>query len=123
MRGIKKGVGYLLAGLLCAPVLADTYGWSSCQTITSVTDYTAYSSSFYLNLSPGVPGCTADTNGGVLYRIGAAGVTSDSYKNLIASTLFAMAMGKQVMLYYDTTQAPACFVSVISIGGYANQCN
>jgi hypothetical protein len=124
MTCIKILTGYLtiILGIL-APAASWAVTWSSCQTITSVTDYTAYSNSFYLNLSPGIAGCIADTNGGVLYRIGVAGVTADSYKSLVASTMTAFIIGKQVMIYYDASQPPACFASIISIGGYANECN
>lgn len=114
---------WLLCIALLVPLSSWAATWSSCQTITSVTDYTAYSSSFYLNLSPGISGCSADTNGGVIYRIGMAGVTADSYKSLVASSMIAFLTGKQVMLYYDSSQAPACFASIVSLGGYANQCN
>jgi hypothetical protein len=97
--------------------------WSpTCQTITSVTDYTSYNNSLYLNLSPGISGCGADTNGEAIIRIGIAGVTADSFKNLYATTMLSFSMGKQIMLYYDNSQAPACFVSIVSIGGYQNQC-
>jgi hypothetical protein len=114
---------WLLIGALFGPVVTWGATWSSCQTITSVSDYTAYSNSFYLNLSPGIPGCSADTAGGALYRIGMANVTADSYKSLVASTMVAFITSRQVMIYYDSSQPPACFASIVSLGGYANQCN
>lgn len=120
LRARRRGL--LIAGVI-APMTSWASTWSSCQTITSLTDYTAYNSSFYLNLSPGIAGCSADTSGGALYRVGIAGVTADSYKSLVASTMAAFLTGRQVMLYYDSSQPPACFVSIVSLGGYANQCN
>ena len=123
LKSVVKRARWLCAGALLIPAVSWGANWSSCQTITSVTDYTAYSSSFYLNLSPGISGCVADTTGAVLYRIGMAGVTADSYKSLVASTMLAFVTGKQVMIYFDTSQPPACFASIISLGGYANQCN
>ena len=113
----------LLAGPLLAPMVGWAGTWSSCQTITSFTDYTSYSNSIYLNLSPGMSGCATDTNGGVIMRINTAGVTADQYKNLYATIMLSYSLGKQVMVYADTSATPACFISIVSIGGYANQCN
>ena len=113
----------LLAGSLLAPMVSWAGTGSSCQTISSFTDYTSYSNSNYLNLSPGVSGCATDSNGGVILRVGAAGVTADQYKTLYATIMLAYSLGKQMMVYYDTSQAPACFASIVSIGGYTNQCN
>ena len=114
---------WLLVTAFFGPITSWGAAWSSCQTITSVVEQTAFNNSFYVNLAPGVSGCAADTSGEVLYRIGMAGVTTDTYRGLIASTLAAFLTGKQVMVFYDASQAPTCFASIIAIGGYANQCN
>ena len=58
-----------------------------------------------------------------MLRNGAAGVTSDSYKSLIATVMVAMTMEPPEMVFCDNSNAPTCFVQIISIGGYAAQCN
>jgi len=114
----------MLVGILLGPVTGWAGTWSSCQTITSVTDYTAYNKSFYVNLSPGISGCAADAPGAVIFQYSTTGTGTafDAYKNLFGTTLLAYSLGKRVMIYYDTS-APACYASIISIGGIANQCN
>lgn len=86
-----------------------------------MTDYSAYSGSFYLVLSPGIQGCSSDVQGTAIFRVGQMGVTADTFKSLLASSYVAFTTGKRVMIYYDDS-TPACFSSIISIGGYSAQC-
>ena len=129
MKRLAKFAPYMLAGALLGPIACWAGTWSACQTITSLTDYTSYNNSFYVNLSPGIPGCVADTNGAAIFRYvtpappGSLLTPIDIYKNLFATTALAYSLNKQVMIYYDNSQAPACVASIISIGGISNQCN
>src|SRR5712675_1371284 len=114
----------LLLSLLTSavPSLSFAAAWSTCQTITAVSDYTTHSNSVYLVLSPGIPGCSSDAAGAAILRVGQMGVTSDSIKSLMATSMIAYVAGKPVMIYYDNSSA-ACFASIISVGGYSAQCN
>jgi len=128
MKRLATAARYLLAGTLLGPMACWAGTWSSCQTISALTDYTANNASFYLNLTPGISGCVADTNGGAIVRYtslsGPVITPIDTYKNLFATAALAYASGKQVQLYYDNTSSPpACLVTIISIGGTSNQCN
>jgi hypothetical protein len=112
------------ACLLCTltPALAHSApAWSSCQTITALTDYIAYSNSISLVLSPGIPNCNGDTTGTAIIRVGQFGVTADGIKSLFATANVAFVTGKRVMVYYDNS-TPSCFSSIISVGGYSGQC-
>lgn len=123
MKRLATTARYMLFGALLAPVASwATPTWSTCQTITSVTDYTAYNNSIYMNLYPGITGCSADTTGGAIIQMSAT-LSLDQYKNLYATTMLAYSLNKPVTLYYDNSQAPACFVQVVSIGGYTNSCD
>ena len=116
----------MLVAALLGPMACWAGTWSSCQTITSVTDYTGNNNSFYVNLSPGIPGCQADTVGAAIFQYftapPAGGLTFDAYKNLYTTTLLAYSLGKRVTIFYNTS-APACYGTVVSIGGIANECN
>src|SRR5687768_11636885 len=83
----------------CLPqlCLAD---WSSCQTITAVTNWTAHTPQISLTLSPGVPNCASQTSAGpITFRTGMMGVTDDSLKGYLATALSAYLAGKPVMIW------------------------
>jgi hypothetical protein len=99
--------------------------WSSCQTVTGVSNYMALSNSVYLTLSPGIPGCNASTGTSVSsvgFAIGQEGVSATNIESYLATGLTAMSTGSQVTIYYDTSTAPQCYSMVLAVHGYANQC-
>ena len=116
----KKALFVGLVGL-ALPGLALAAEWSACQTITGVSNYLAHSNDIRIALSPGAAGCANDSAGGVGFRVGQNGVTSDSIKAYLATALAAQLSGKRVMIYYDSSTS-ACFSSIISVGGFAGQC-
>lgn len=96
--------------------------WSSCQTITGVSNYLAYANSVLITLSPGIPGCSpVDVNGAVMFMVGVDGVTSDNISSFLASGFAAYASGHQVMIYYDNTTT-SCPGVIVSLGGPSGQC-
>ncbi len=97
--------------------LGDT--WSECQTIISVTNWTAHTSQITVNFSPGIPGCTPETSGPIVFKTGQDGVTDDSLKGYLATALSAYLSGKRVMVYYNES----CFANIIAVGGYYGQCD
>ena len=106
---------------LAIPCSAWAGSWSTCQTITAVSNYIAYSSTVYVILSPGIPVCNNDAPGAAMFRAGKMGVTDDSLKTLLASATAAYLAGKRIQVFYDES-APTCFSNVVSIGGNAGQC-
>jgi hypothetical protein len=96
--------------------------WSSCQTITAVSNYLAYNNSIYLTLSPGISGCTGNGSPSVGFVVGQLGVTSDNIKSLLASALTALTSGSQVTVFYDDSTTPQCNSQIVAIKGYAAQC-
>lgn len=106
-----------------APAVSLAGTWSSCQTITAVTDYLANNNAVYVILSPGISACHSDAPGSVIFTVGQMNVTSSNINSLTASLLSAYVSGKQVMIYYDETTAPACYSQVVSIGGMTGNCN
>jgi hypothetical protein len=94
--------------------------WSSCQTVTAVTNFTAHSNTVVLALSPGIASCN-DGTGKAVFQVGEMGVTADSLKGYLATALSAYLAGKRVMIYYENSTS-SCFSSVLSVGGYAGQC-
>jgi hypothetical protein len=115
--------GHWAMSLLFAAAPVTSWGgvWSSCQTVTAVTDYMAHSNSVYLILSPGIAGCNSDAPGAAVLRVGEMGVSADSIKGLTAMSMIAFLSGKRVMIYYDNSSS-ACFSSIISVGGFSAQC-
>lgn len=113
----------VLAAALCLPQLCNATTWSSCQTITAVTNYIPWSNQVSLVLSPGVAPatCASDAPGVVNFRVGEKNVTADSLKSILATALSAHIAGKRIMVFYDPSTS-ACFASVLSIGGFAAQC-
>jgi hypothetical protein len=99
--------------------------WSSCQTVTAVSNYLAYSNSIYLTLSPGISGCTGNSGSSVSavgFVVGQEGVTSTNINALLATSLAALTAGHQVMVYYDASTAPQCNSQIVAVGGFAAQC-
>jgi len=96
--------------------------WSSCQTVTGVSNYLAYADSVLITLSPGISGCSnVGVAGAVMFSVGANGVTSDNIGSFLASGYAAYVSGHQVMIYYDNSSA-SCPSMIISLGGPSGQC-
>jgi len=115
----------LVAVAFMVPALSQAWTWSSCQTVTAVTNYLAYDNGIFVSLSPGISGCTGDYQApysSVGFVVGQEGVTSTNINALLATSLTAMASGHQVMVAYDATTAPTCYAQVIAVGGFAGQC-
>jgi hypothetical protein len=112
----------IVASLLVAPELAQsTEQWSSCQTVTGVSNYLAYANSVLLTLSPGIPGCApVDIAGAVMFMVNVDGVTSDNIGSFLASGYSAYLSGHQVTIYYDNSSI-GCPGVIISLGGVAGQ--
>jgi len=108
---------------LLGPVVAEaSQQWSSCQTITGVSNYLAYSNQVLLGLSPGIPGCSVSgIPGAVVFTVGANGVTASNINSFLASSLAAYTTGRQAMIYYDNSNA-TCQGIIIANGGYSGQC-
>jgi hypothetical protein len=115
----------IIVGLLFPVVSQAAITWSTCGTVTSVSNYIANDNSFYVTLSgSAIPSsCTAISSvpGSVGFVVGSDGVTSTNQTALLASALSAMATGQQVMIAYDNSTS-SCNGQVISIGGYSAQC-
>lgn len=112
---------FLAALAMAASSASHANAWSSCQVVTAITNYTAYSGTITAVLSPGIPGCSSDAPGVASFRIGEMGVTADSLRSLHASLMSAQAMGTRVMIFYNSATS-ACFASIVSVGGYSAQC-
>ena len=110
----------LILGLFTPFITHATQQWSSCQTVTAVANYTAYSNQVILALSPSLP-CTGPNAvpGSVSFGVGNLGVTAGNLNSFLASGLAAHATGKQVAIYYDSA---SCFCLIIANSGYAGQC-
>jgi hypothetical protein len=112
---------------LLAPMASQAVNmvWSSCQTITAVSNYVPYNDSFYLTLSPGISGCTGNS-GGAASAVGFVGgqlnVTDTNMAGLLAMSLAAVTAGSQVMIYYDSSSTPQCNAMLVAIHGFAAQC-
>ena len=113
----------MLASLLTAPALAQSSEqWSSCQTVTGVSNYLAYANSVLLTLSPGISGCSpVDVAGAVMFTVGVDGVTSDNIGSFLASGYTAYVSGHQVAIYYDSSSS-SCAGVIFSLGGPSGQC-
>lgn len=98
-----------------------TQQWSSCQTVTGVSNYIAFGNQVIVALSPGLP-CTVPVGvpGGVSFVIGTNGITTANINTFLASALSAYATGQKVQLYFDDA---ACSGLIISNGGITGQCN
>jgi hypothetical protein len=119
----------MLVACACVPfVTAEAQAavtWSSCQTVTAVSNYLAYNNSIYLTLSPGISGCTGNSGSSVSavgFLVGQEGVASTNIQSLLATSLAAMAAGSQVMIFYDTSTAPQCYSQIVAVHGFAAQC-
>ena len=104
---------------VCLPRLCLADDWSSCQTITSVVNWTAYTPQIVVNLSPGIPACAPTAAGPIVFKVGQMGVTDELLKGYLATALAAYLSGKQVMIYYNNS----CAANILAVGGYYGQCN
>jgi len=124
---LRLAMRMIVALAFAAPILgeAQTLTWSGCQTITGVSNYIPYNGAFYISLSPGISGCTANTGNStsaVGFIPGQLGVTSSNINSLLATGLTALSLGAKVMVYYDSSSVPQCNSQILAIHGYADQC-
>jgi hypothetical protein len=116
----------IVALFLLVPVVTHAMTWSSCQTITAISNYLAYSGTIYLSISPGISACSGNSGttavSAVGIVIGQVGVTQTNIDSFLATSLTAMAAGKQVSIYYNEATAPQCFTQIVAIGGWEAQC-
>jgi|SRR5579859_2693492 len=112
-----KIVAAFCAGLLASTVSQAAVVWSSCQSITAVTNEPV-SSTILLTLSPGIAGCSAQgVTGAVGFVVGQAGLSATNMSSLLATSLSAVSLGRKVLIGYDNSSSN-CYSSSISIGGY-----
>jgi len=118
MRMVKR---LMLALSLMVPFASQAaQQWSSCQTVTGVSNYIAFGSQVIVALSPGLPYTVGNgVVGATAFTIGTFGVTATNINTFLASALSAYATGQKVMVYYDDA---ACGGMIISNGGFAGQC-
>ncbi len=97
--------------------------WSSCQTVTAVTNLMANSApGILLGLSPGLSGCSpVGVIGALMFSVGVDGVVATNIDSFLATSLTAYTTGHQVMVYYDNTTSTCQGIS-IAISGYSGQC-
>lgn len=112
----------LIATILMMPLVSQAaLVWSSCQTVTGVSNQLAYDNGVFLAFSgSGISGCSDGTPGGIAFLVGQEGVTSTNITTILATSLTAVSSGRQVMIYYDTSNS--CYSQIIAVGGYAGQC-
>src|SRR5258708_38068700 len=97
MRTVKR---LMLALSLMVPFASQAaQQWSSCQTVTGVSNYVAFGNQLIVALSPGLP-CTVPVGvpGGVSFVVGTFGVTATNINTFLASSLSAYATGQRVMV-------------------------
>jgi hypothetical protein len=118
MRTVKRLV--IAFGLMLPFATQAAQQWSSCQTVTGVSNYIAFGNQVIVAFSPGLP-CTVPVGvpGGVSFVIGTYGITASNINTFLASALSAYATGQRVMVYYDDA---ACGGLIISNGGITGQC-
>jgi len=103
---------------LLAPALANAAPvWSTCQTIASVTTEPNLSS-LLITLQPGISGCSAQgVTGATNFTAGQEGLVSTDLNGVLATSLTAYTLGKQVLIAYDNAST-SCYSTAVSIGGY-----
>src|SRR5438270_2470849 len=115
-------VRFLISACSVLPLVCEAMTWTTCQTVTSVSNYIAYNNSILFTVSPGVSGCTyAGTPNGLAVAVGQLNVTSNNINSLLASLLVAASIGKGLMIYYDSSSS-ACYSEIVAIGGWGGQC-
>ena len=119
---MRSMVRMLIGLCLVSPVVSEAASvWSSCQTITAVTNESV-NGTLLLTLSPGISGCSAlGVTGAVQVQVGQDSVVADNLTSLLATSLSAFSLGKNVLVAYDNGSSN-CYTTAISIGGYSNQC-
>jgi hypothetical protein len=120
MRPLSR---FMLAMSLMVPFASQAaQQWSSCVTLTGVSNYIAISNDnlIILATSPNIAGCAYNgIQGAIGIAAGQLGVTVTNLNTFLASALTAYSSGHQVQIYYDTT---TCYGGIISNGGYAGNC-
>jgi hypothetical protein len=124
----EKRVRYLTKMMIAVCLIASmnaqaTNTWSSCLTITGVTNLSAtiYNSIDITFSGTGISGCTSVATGGINFIVGTDGVTAANINGFFSQALLAFATGTQVMILYDPT-VTNCAGIAIANGGYNNQC-
>jgi hypothetical protein len=112
----------MIACCFLTPAMAQAAGiWSSCQTITAITDEPNLSS-VLVTLSPGITGCSPQgVTGAITFAAAQDGIVSSDLNGLLATSLSAFTLGKRVLIAYDNSTSN-CYSHAVSIGGYAGQC-
>jgi hypothetical protein len=108
--------------VLSAPIFAQAaVAWSSCQTITGVT-VQPVGSNILVSLSPGIGGCSSQgVAGAITFSAGQLGLAAGELSGLLASSLSALSLGRQVLIAVDAS-TPNCYATSVSVGGYSGQC-
>jgi hypothetical protein len=112
MRVLSKAL--LVVGVLASASSQAAVGWSGCVTITGVNNQVAYNNQVSITVSPAF-----SCGGNALFTVGTQGVTAENITPFIAQGLTAMATGRMVQIYFDST---TCASSIIANGGYSGQC-
>src|SRR5262249_6448207 len=118
---IKSLSRALLFVSLATPLVSQASQlWSSCQTVSGISNYIAFSNQLIVSLSPGLP-CSAPNGvvGAITFTIGSSGVTSSNINTFLAGALSAFSTGQKVMVFYDDA---ACGGLIFANGGYSAQC-
>lgn len=104
------------------PVLSQAaVAWSSCQTVTGVT-VQPVGSNILVSLSPGISGCSSQgITGAITFSAGQLGLATGDLSGLLASSMTALALGRQVLIAVDTSSSN-CYATSVSVGGYNGQC-
>ena len=103
--------------------LQAAWQWTTCQNVIGISDYRAHDSTIMVTLPLELSGCPSNATGTsyIRFKDGTAGITNDIQKSVIAIGSSAHVSGNKVMIYYEDTGG-WCNGRIISLGGYAGQC-
>jgi hypothetical protein len=118
---VMSKVMLFLATFLIAQNSFSAEEWSSCQTVTAVSDYRSTDDSVYFSIAPGLAGCTYGGIQRVRMTMGVLGMTADTLKGGLTMGLTALAMKVPVKFFYENSTI-TCNVRVIAVGGYGGEC-
>jgi hypothetical protein len=115
----------IITSLLFPVVSQAAIVWSTCTTITSVSNYLANDNQFIVTLS-GTNTIASTCSGfegqpAIFFNTGSDGVTSSNIGTLLAMAVAAFQGTQQVMIAYDNSTS-SCYGQVIAMGGYSGQC-
>jgi hypothetical protein len=123
MRQVIRAV---LIACLFAPVASQAaIVWSSCTTISSVSNFLANSNQLVVTFatpSPLQSSCSGyEGQPAVFFLEGTDGVSSSNINTFLAMAIAAWQGGQQIMVSYDNSTS-SCYGQTISLAGYAAQC-